>query len=273
MSDEATPDGVAPVIEQPRDEAGRFAEPEVQAEPTEATEGEEPEVAETDGEAQENDDLPHQKKRGKTAEDRINDLTRKFREMERRNQVLEGLVSQPTPGSASEGAAKPTPEQFESYDEYVDALTDWKVDQKLNKSSAETAKRTESSLQQANWAVKLEAAQSTLPDYAEVVGSSEVPILQHVAQALMDADRGPELAYHMAQNPEVAERLNKMSPMKAALELGRLETALAAPVAKQTTNAPAPATPIRTTSARQSDPAKMSMDEYVEYRRKQGAGY
>jgi len=94
-----------------------------------------------------------------------------------------------------------------------------------------------------------------------------------VYEALMDSDRGPELAYHMAQHPEIAEELNKLTPVKAAIRLGRLETALAAPVAKSTTKAPAPISPIRSAPARQTDLAKASMNDYIEMRRKQGAGY
>lgn len=278
MADETTSDDVVAetVIEtQNRDEAGRFApaeEAEAQEQGAEEAEGDE--VAESDDETQENDDLPQQKKRGKTAQDRIDDLTRKFRTLERRNEFLEGLVSQPTPTSApNEGAPKPNADDFDSYDEYVEALTDWKVEQTLAKQSAATAQRTEGLVQQANWAAKLEAAEASLPDYKAVVGSSEVPIAPHVGQALMDADRGPELAYHLAQHPEVADKLNKMSATKAAMELGRLETALSGKAPVKTTNAPPPATPIRSAPARQAEASKMSMDEYVEMRRKQGARY
>lgn len=244
----------------------------VEETPTEATETEgEEDASEGEDETSLRDDKGRYKKG--SAQDRIGELTRARREAERERDFYKGLVSQPTPTSPVEGAAKPTPDSFDSYDEYTEALTDWKIDQREAKRSTETSQRTEALVQQANWTSKLEAAAVILPDYADVVGSSEVPIAPHVGQALMDSDRGPELAYHMAQNPDVAERLNKLSPIKAAMELGRLETALAAPAAKPTTKAPAPITPIRPASARQADPAKMTTEEYVEFRRKQGAGF
>jgi hypothetical protein len=55
--------------------------------------------------------------------------------------------------------------------------------------------------------------------------------------------------------------------------MGRLEVALQTPVAKPTTKAPAPITPIRTAPARQSDLANVSMDDYIALRRKQGAAF
>lgn len=257
----------APAI--PRDDQGRFAEAD---KPVDQVEAEEPaeEAAEEDAPQE---DLHEEKRRGKTAQDRINDLTRARREAERERDFYKGLVSQPTPSSPAEGAPKPTPDSFDTYDEFVEALTDWKVEQKDNAKSSARAQQTAEMVREANWASKLEDVRSVIPDYAEVVGSSEVTISDHVADALFDSDLGPQLAYHMAKNPEVVERLNKLSPVKAAIELGRLEVALTTPVARPTTKAPAPVNPIRSAPARQSDLAKVSMDEYIEMRRKQGAGF
>lgn len=272
MSEEAiveTTDGAVETPAIPRDEQGRFAEApkdEAAAEPEEAEQTEE-------ASEEQPEDLHEDRRRGKTAQDRINDLTRARREAERERDFYKGLVTQTTPASPVEGAPKPTPASFETYDEYVEALTDWKVEQTINKQSSAKAQQTESMVREANWAAKLEEARQTLPDYAEVVGSSEVNIAPHVADALFDSDQGPALAYHMAQHPDLADRLNKLSPVKAAIELGRLEAALSTPVAKPTTKAPAPVTPIRSAPTRQVDPAKLSMDEYIEWRRKQGASY
>jgi len=267
MTDE-TPLEVEGSIEQPRDDTGRFTEttPETVNSETET----EPQVKE---DADQGEDLHEERKRGRTAQDRINDLTRARREAERERDFYKGLVSQPTPASPVEGAPKPTPASFDTYDEYVEALTDWKVEQTISRQSSVKAQQTEVAVREANWASKLEEARQTLPDYAEVVGSSDVNIAPHVADALFDSDRGPELAYHMAQNPDYAERLNKLSPVKAAIELGRLEAALSTPVAKPTTKAPAPVSPIRSAPARQTDLSKVSMEEYVEMRRKQGAAF
>lgn len=213
------------------------------------------------------DDLQEKKRRGKTAQDRINDLTRARREAERERDYYKGLVNpNTTPVSPASGADKPTSDQFDTYDEYIDALTDWKVSKADEARTSAAIQHFEQTSRQAAWSEKVEAASHTIPDYQDVVGSSEIPIASHVADALMDSDKGPELAYHMARNPEFADRLNRMSPLKAALELGRLETTLTASPVRSASRAPAPANPIRPSTTLASDPAKMSMDEYVKWR-------
>jgi len=101
-----------------------------------------------------------------------------------------------------------------------------------------------------------------------------VPISGHVVDALMDADAGPALAYHLAKNPAVAERLNAMTPTRAAIELGRLETTLAAPATKAPSNAPEPIKPLNSQhSGRMIDLSKASMEDYIAERRRQGARF
>ena len=267
--DAPTPD---PAAEPVRDEQGRFA-----ADPVETPEAVEAEAATDDvddgEEGGDEPDLQDGKKRGKNAQARIDELTRNWRETQRELALVKGLVSQSTPISPEQGADKPQLDDFETYDEYVDKLTDWKVDQKFAKTSQESAQRNAGQIQQATWATKLEAALPNLPDYEAIVGASETPVVPHVVEALMEADHGPELAYHLAKNPAVVERLNAMSPAKAAMEVARLEAQITAPAARPTTKAPAPVNPLRPAPALQSDLAKAQMDDYVAMRAKQGASW
>jgi hypothetical protein len=62
-------------------------------------------------------------------------------------------------------------------------------------------------------------------------------------EAILDDEKGPQLLAHLAENLEVADRLNNMSPYAAAREIGRLSATLETPKPK-TTDAPAP---VRTT--------------------------
>ena len=117
-----------------------------------------------------------------------------------------------------------------------------------------------------------------MPDYDSVVGGAEAPVSSHVAESIIDSEVGPALAYHLARNPEVLTRLNSMSAMQSARELGRIEASIvsaptqtAATVAK-TTTAPRPAG-TSTSQGRTTvpDPKDMSMDEYRKHRAAQGA--
>jgi hypothetical protein len=189
--------------------------------------------------------LRDEKGKFKGVQARIDELTRARREAERSADYWKGIATHSTAlDTAPETAAKPTAEDFDDYDAYVEALTDWKVDNKTRDVAAKATQSAEVSFRQSNWNDRQAAVVSILPDYNEVVGSSDIELKQNVIDALMESERGPELAYHMATNPEYAAQLNKMSATGAALELGRLEASLDTPVSKPASKAPAPISPI-----------------------------
>ena len=181
-----------------------------------------------------------------SARERIDELTRKQREAEReaaywRNRAQAG--QQPQEPEAPKPAPKPTPDQFDDYGAYVEALTDWKAESKAREvlDAREKAKADKAAADQraSTFAERQEAARKQLADYDDVVGNSDTPIAQHVTEILLDSDLGPQLAYHLATHPELADQLNAMSPTAAARELGRLEARLGTPVSTaDTTTAP-----------------------------------
>jgi hypothetical protein len=193
--------------------------------------------------------------------------------------------------------AKPTPDKFDDYGAYVEALADWKAEEKVSaklseRDNATQAKQREES-RATSWQKGVEEAKKVHPDYEDVLAASEVPIAEHVQELLLDAESGPRLAYYLDRNPHVADRLNGMTPTQAARELGRIEATFSAapapaenpdetpapaketapPAKARTTAAPAPARPAASGSSTTRPLDKMSMDEYVETRRKQGASW
>lgn len=199
---------------------------------------------------------------------------------------------------------KPEAKSFQTYDEFVEALTDWKTDRAMEKARAtvnteikETAAKQTAEQQTAErtktWHSRQEATKAVIKDYEEVVANSDIPISPHVGELLVDSEHGPALAYQLAKDPSLAEKLNAMSPTAAAKYIGRMEAALdpaespapaaggpngaaatpAAPpaVVKPVSKAPVPPTPVAGFSSRPPDLAKASMDDYVKIRREQGA--
>lgn len=237
------------------------------------TEGEKPEGAE-----QQPADKSEQPKKG-GVQKRFDELTRKAHEAAREAAYWR---EQATKSQApSTDAAKPASDSFDSDADYFEALADWKAEQKvgefrkqqqaeaLNKAEqTQTATRFE--LYQERVAASLEA----IPDYAEVVGASDVPAAPHVLESILDSDSGPQLAYHLAKHPELAEQLNAMTPVQAAREIGRLEAQLAmpkteTPTPKRTTSAPPPITPVRGSNGQFSKaPEQMSDAEWYASQRK-----
>lgn len=162
---------------------------------------------------------------------------------------------------------RPTQAQFDNVDDYVEAMAEWKLGQR-----DQQAKQQQQAQQAQTLAAKTENFYSEaqkIPGF-DREAFDELPLTRHIAEALVESDAPAKLMAHMAANPEEVARIASLSPARQAAEIGKLETKLAS--APKVSNAPAPIKPIGTRgSATNSDPSKMSMEEYAEYRKKSGA--
>ncbi len=215
-------------------------------------------------------------------QERINELTRKRGEAEREAAYWRQRAESANATPAPEAAKKPAIEDFKTADEYLEALSDWKASEKVNEAlskrdreAAERAQQTAQQTREQSWSARMDAARKSMPDLDEVIGNADVPISGAMREAMLDSDKGPELAYHLAKNPNEAARIAGLSPTQAALALGRLEASLSAapaPTPKPVSKAPAPLGALNTAaSSATKDPSNMSMDEYKAFRKSQGA--
>ena len=169
-------------------------------------------------------------------------LEAKVRELESR--------SQPPKAQSSE---EPRPEQFTDMYEYAKALTDYKVDQRLSeeKQKSEQA-RIEAQRQEVinSWTKRVQAAKSEIPDFEAMVGSADVTVSNEIRDAIFESDVGPQILYHLAENPEIAEKLQGMTVTTALRTIGKLEAQFEKTEPQTKTvvgrsKAPAPINPIR----------------------------
>jgi len=247
----------------------------------ELQQSEQQEAAEKPEEGDEGDDQggeeKPQEKPKRSARERINELTKRAHEAEREAQRWREAAERKT----ADPSEKPNPDKFGSYDEYVEALADWKADQRVAESfkrrDAERSQAAEARAAEAKaqaWAERQSEFREATPDYDAVVGKSAVQIAPHVVDTLLDSESGPELAYHLAKRPETVKRINALSPLSAARELGRIEATLSnPPQIKPASKAPAPITPVRSSAPAAVDLASANMDQYIAARRKQGATF
>jgi hypothetical protein len=153
---------------------------------------------------------------------------------------------------------EPKPEEFNDMFEYAKALAEYTADKKLMERDQAEANRkaAEQRVQfEKSWADRVNAARSELPDFDDMVQSSDVSISDPVRDAIMDSDVGPQILYHLAENPDFAKKLGEGSVISALRQIGRLEvqfekttTKASAPEVKSTavkSKAPAPISPIR----------------------------
>ena len=169
-------------------------------------------------------------------------LEAKVKELESRNQPQK-----------FEAAEEPRPEQFTDMYEYAKALTDYKVDQRLSEEKQKEAQaKVEAQRQEVinTWAKRVESAKSEMPDFEDMVGSADVVVSNEVRDAIFESDVGPRILYHLAENPEIAEKLQGMTVTSALRTIGKLEAQFekAEPQTKTVvgkSKAPAPINPIR----------------------------
>jgi hypothetical protein len=240
---EEVSNAVEPAAETPV-EAPESAETEVEAsDAPETPEGAENAAETPEADNEETDARP--KKRGKSAEQRIDELTKARREAERRVEeeraqrlaleqriaALEGgtkpaAVAEPTAPKVDDpkyegfGVAHPLYEQ--DYNQYLADLVDHRVAQKLEadkQKSAETSAKDAQEREQkaqadalnAAWNEKAAKAVEKYPDFNEVVVESakngEWDLLPLSAAAVQGSDVGDDIAYHLATHPEEAKKL------------------------------------------------------------------
>lgn len=218
----------------------------------------------------------------KGVQKRLDELTRNWRDAERREASREkeaeywrelALKGQ-TPAKAEAPSKLPRLEDF-NYDEgqYTQALDTYLSD-RAQKAAEQLfqSKTTEQQKQQRQQT--FEASQAKFiaehPDYTDkVLRNPALPITDTVADVLMDSDYGPQVAYFLADNPEVAMRLSRMNERQIAREVGRIEARLAMPAPKTPSKAPPPPPKIEAVdSTVEKDPNQMSVEEWQRWRAK-----
>jgi len=148
---------------------------------------------------------------------------------------------------------EPLPEQFSDMYEYAKALTDYRVEQRLTeekqkevqaKVAAEHAKLIDT------WGQRVKAAKSEMPDFDDMINSTDVTVSNEVRDAIFESEVGPRILYHLAENPDFAVKLQGMTLTAALKAIGKLEgqyekTEPQTKAVVGKSKAPAPINPIR----------------------------
>ena len=204
------------------------------------------------------DGAPNRKPNG--VQKRIAELTREKYDALRDAAVARALLAErdkvaaPPVDPQVDATAKPTVDQFQTYEDFTEALSDWKVEQKL----AEREQRTAAKQAATAFETKVAAVREKHPDFDAVVLSPTNPVSPAMADAFRELDNGADVAYHLATNRNEAARINAMPPVRQIAELTRLADRLAAPSAtppKLATDAPTPPPAARGTGGRFTVPA------------------
>jgi hypothetical protein len=163
-------------------------------------------------------------------------------------------------------------------DDYQKAVTEYNKAQTQKILDEERAARDRAQVE-ARLAKSADEARKAHTDFddvmASVKGTPADLVPQFVLTYITESDHSGEIAYHLAKNPEEAQRIAKLSPIRGIAELGKLEAKITTKEAPKTeplvekTGAPPPITPISTAGAGtvNTDPSRMSFAELRAYER------
>ena len=221
--------------------------------------------------------------------------------------ALEQATGQPKPVETVD--PRPKRETFDNPDAYDTALIDWTTRQATAAARAEAKQEQEQERAAAEARTQQEAQERTQreqkeqfdglvktwderkakaieehPDFTEVAENPDVPVTMPMAHAMLNAENGPEIAYHLGKNPEIAREISAMvipgqvfppghpnagQPVpdiaRQFFRIGQLGAQLAAkkPVASK---APPPIKPLGSkASAGPKSPDEMTGDEYYNH--------
>jgi hypothetical protein len=146
--------------------------------------------------------------------------------LETRLRELESKVNPPAEKPQNDLGDEPQPEMFNDMFEYAKALAEYTADKKLLERDNEEKARQAAAQQEAKfsaWADRVNAAKNELPDFDDMVQSSEVRVSDPVRDAIIESEHGPKILYWLAENTDYAKKLADMSAVSAIREIGKIE--------------------------------------------------
>lgn len=196
---------------------------------------------------------PKPKSKKKSAQERINELTRERRDAERRGadllRRLEALETKDKPEQKTVTAAAPTPDDVDDKGEPKYPLGEFDpgfardnvkfiLAEERKQMAEQDAVKQQQTAQQAEferisneWATKIDKIEDRIPDFHES-GPVLLETFKNIdpahgdllASTIMSLEYGPDVLHYLSENLDVAEKIVKMNPTMAIVQLGRIET-------------------------------------------------
>ena len=160
--------------------------------------------------------------------------------------------------------------------EYTEATAKYAADKAVQEDRARQAQEREAA-EKAEAAAKFKAKADKIEGFQEKLAGSQVWFPNAVLEYITESEDGPEVVMHLLENPETADRISKLRPIKAIAEIGKIVKGLSKPVEAKAVEtpqppvdrggAPPPITPISGsgTGTINTDPSKMNHKELRAY--------
>jgi hypothetical protein len=186
-------------------------------------------------------------------------LAKEHRKLERQarleveNEYLRKQQAQPQPQvqqPVQEASGEPKPENFQTYEDYIEAVTDWKVEAKLNaklqslqEQSQQRKQQTAQASHEATIAEKLSKGDEKYDDFDEVVRTNpKLQVTIAMRDAIGDSEISEDIAYYLGTHTEESASIAGMTIVQQIKAIERLEKKLTAPAQiPRVSQAPKPA--------------------------------
>ncbi len=234
-------------------------------------------------------ETPEEPKKVNKVQERINQLTREKHQQRQENADLKArleALEQAKPEVKPQERVAPNEDDFDSLQDYHKANAQYYADvsgdaaqarvtasDSANKETeAQDARRTQLEAKKAGFEEKLAGIRDNFENFEEVAYGNTQFMDLDLAEQLFDLDKGPEVAYHLGSHLDEAERIFSLNPVQRARELTKLEFQVEALKPKMVSGAPDPISPLGKSETVQTDPDKMTADEWRIWRNKQVHG-
>lgn len=166
----------------------------------------------------------------------------------------------------------PQRDNFQSYEDYVDARAEWKASKKaeeaVSKQWQQFAEHIEQAQRQqqentiyAGHGERIQQYAQAHPEFAELLDREDVVVPDVASRAILQMKDGPEIMMAMHREPAIAAELHKLNPVDQVAFLGRLSAYLQFKP-PQISRAPAPGRPVGQGGNSDGNVAGMTIDQY-----------
>ena len=213
---------------------------------------------------------------------RIDKLTARTRQLESELEQARRAPTAPAPAQQAQqpaADARPARNQFDSDEAYTDARIAWGVRQGI--AAERVAEQQRAEQEKAKQVVeghhqRVSEAHGKYEDFDEVLQASKAEVAPAAAVYIQRLDNGPDVMYHLASNPEIAEEIQSMEPIDQVGALGRISAELRKGSERQPrkdkpeSRAPEPISPVAANT--KSSPTPLDQLPYAEYEKARRAG-
>lgn len=194
-------------------------------------------------------------------EKRLAKERRKRSDLENRLRITEelhlrGKPQEPAqPAAPTNGSGEPSRDQYADYESFLEARAEWRAAQAVEKRLAERERETQqrtaqetAAKQAAEFRKRVNESAKSLEDFEDVIAEAtrdaSLPVARLAAEPFDAAENPGAVLYHLAKNPDEAERIAALSPARQAREIWLLDSKLKSQPQAQPSRAPAPVSPV-----------------------------